>query len=415
MITSSNSINNTTASGDGLQLGLGDNALIQSAGWVLATGSNGTGIYVNGYAEESTVVVDGLVYGTNSGIYSLGQYAVIRVNGHVMGDSAGVRIANGGYLYVRATGVLSGFEGLAMQESDVINDGTINGTGNDAMQMASGWLVNNGLISSRFDAIFYGGDAAGSITNTGTIQGSLSTWYNASADTAKLTIDNSGDWIGSLGLTPGDDTVTNTGRIDGSVYLGNGVNSLDSRYGLITGSVSGGSGVDTILLGAGDTTIEGGAGADRIDGGAGYDTVAYQTSAAGVSVNLLLGTATGGDAQGDRLSNIEAVNGSLNRDTLVGDDGNNVLQGLLGRDTLIGNGGNDTITMLGTGTATIDAGSGNDLVQLVTFDSVTYGYAFRSTVQVNGGSGYDILEVTRAPTMTFTNHDRARHRTVGRG
>ena len=45
--------------------------------------------------------------------------------------------------------------------------------------------------------------------------------------------------------------------------------------------------------------LRGGAGPDTLDGGAGSDTASYYTSAAGVTVNLMTGAGTGGDAQGD--------------------------------------------------------------------------------------------------------------------
>lgn len=403
VIDGSNSINNTFDSSFALSLGLGDNAIIMAGGSVLATGASSTGIFVTASAGSSSVTVNGFVYGTSIGIYSLGSYAQITVNGQVSSDSSAIQIANNGYVYVSSTGVVSGSEGIGMSASSVVNDGTVNGIGSNAVQLSSGWLTNNGLISSRIDAIFYGGDGAGYIDNTGTIQGSLSTFYGATAATAQLNIDNSGDWIGRLSLTPGADTVTNTGTITGDVYLGDGDNSLDSRYGFIGGQVTAGSGIDTILLGAQDTIVSGGGGADTIDGGAGFDIASYSSSPTGVSVNLLNGTASRGDAQGDRLSNIEGVYGSLARDVLIGDNGNNILNGVLGGDRLVGNGGNDTIILLGGGgPPVIEGGTGNDLIQLTSVDSNTYGYAFRAAVAVNGGTGYDTLEVTKAPVMTFT-------------
>ena len=48
--------------------------------------------------------------------------------------------------------------------------------------------------------------------------------------------------------------------------------------------------------------LTGGAGADTLDGGGGVDTASYATSAAGVTVSLTTGTGSGGDAEGDTLS-----------------------------------------------------------------------------------------------------------------
>lgn len=405
VIDGSNSIHNTdntTLGGNGLQLGAGDSALIQADGSVLATGTYGTGIYVNAYATGSTLVVNGFVYGTSQGIYSLAASVNMTINGQVVGGSTGIGIY-GGSLYVSPTGVVSGEGALTISNSSVVNDGTLNGTGNQAIQFSSGWLYNNGLISSTGWGMFYTADGNGSITNAGTIQGDLLTYY-AATNAIYLNIDNSGQWLGRVSLTPGDDRLTNSGTISGDVNLADGNNMLDSRYGFIGGSVSAGSGVDSILLGAGDTIITGGGGGDTIDGGAGFDIVSYSGSALGVNVNLLNGTAGRGDAQGDHLSNIEGLYGSQFRDILNGDNGNNLLNGVLGGDSLFGNGGNDTIIMLGGGgNPLISGGTGNDLVQLITYDSATYGYAFRASVQVNGGTGYDTLEVSNAPAMTFNS------------
>ena len=71
---------------------------------------------------------------------------------------------------------------------------------------------------------------------------------------------------------------------------------------------------------AGDDLIEGGAGADDLDGGADTDAVSYESSDAGVSVDLTLATAqSGGHAQGDVLANFENITGSGFADTLNGD------------------------------------------------------------------------------------------------
>jgi Ca2+-binding RTX toxin-like protein len=73
---------------------------------------------------------------------------------------------------------------------------------------------------------------------------------------------------------------------------------------------------NTIITGNGNDTIKGSGGADTINGGAGKDTVDYSASTAAVTVNVTSGAGTGGQAQGDQLSNIETLIGSSTRDTL---------------------------------------------------------------------------------------------------
>jgi Ca2+-binding RTX toxin-like protein len=99
--------------------------------------------------------------------------------------------------------------------------------------------------------------------------------------------------------------------------------------------VIGGAGVDTLIGGSGNDTLSGGPGADLLDGGGGTDTADYASSSAGVTVNLLSGTGSGGDAQGDTFNSIENVVGSALNDTLTGSNTANMLEGGRGIDTAV--------------------------------------------------------------------------------
>ncbi len=107
--------------------------------------------------------------------------------------------------------------------------------------------------------------------------------------------------------------------------------------------LSGLLGNDTLEGGQGNDQLVGGAGADSLDGGDGIDIISYSLSPGSVQINLDLGTALGGDAQGDNISNIENVRGSALADTLIGDNNNNQLYGMGGNDTIFGGGGFDNI------------------------------------------------------------------------
>lgn len=121
----------------------------------------------------------------------------------------------------------------------------------------------------------------------------------------------------------------------------------------------GGVGDDTLNGNGGDDTLTGGGGADTLNGGSGNDTASYTGSGSGVTVNLVTGTGTGGDAEGDILTGIENVIGSSFNDTLIGDDNDNILDGREGDDTIIGNGGNDTL-IGGAGADSLNGGDGTD-------------------------------------------------------
>ncbi len=167
---------------------------------------------------------------------------------------------------------------------------------------------------------------------------------------------------GSSGSTSGGQTVTGTANND---------------------ILRGGAGNDTLNGLAGDDQLLGDAGGDRLNGGAGNDTAVYG-GATGVSVDLAAGTGTGGDADGDRLSGIENVNGTLGNDTLRGDSGANYLDGgILGDDTLEGRGGHDLLHDVG-GNDTLSGGTGNDVLVPGPGDD-----------QLTGGDGRDIFRIGR--------------------
>lgn len=113
---------------------------------------------------------------------------------------------------------------------------------------------------------------------------------------------------------------------------------------------------------AGNDTLAGNAGNDILDGGADNDTANYNDSAFAVNIDLLHGTTSGGDAQGDTLISIENLVGSntaTERDFLYGDDNSNELYGLAGKDILEG----------GAGADILDGGDGWDYARYIRSDA----------------------------------------------
>ncbi len=168
------------------------------------------------------------------------------------------------------------------------------------------------------------------------------------------------------------DTISNFEAVWGSNYndniVGNDENNtllgLDGND-IIDGAggkdyIRGGAGDDTIKGGAGDDHILGGTGADIIDGGEGFDTLSYVDSSEGVNINLSTGEASGGDAQGDKISNFEMVWGSKADDVIVGDANDNVLVGDDGDDRLVSNGGNDYISGMNGNDTVVFSGNKDD-------------------------------------------------------
>ena len=123
-----------------------------------------------------------------------------------------------------------------------------------------------------------------------------------------------------------------------------------------------GNNLDNVLVGNGGANVlTGGWGADRLDGGDGVDAASYAKSGLGVSVSLALGIGIGGEAQGDRLINIENITGSKYDDTLAGDGGNNKLVGGSGFDTVSYASATSGVTVnLGKTSAQDTIGAGTD-------------------------------------------------------
>ena len=144
--------------------------------------------------------------------------------------------------------------------------------------------------------------------------------------------------------------------------------------------LSGGDANDELFGESGDDTLEGGPGADTLNGGAGSDTITYARSTEAVTVNLGKATATGGEAEGDVIENVENIIGSSWDDWLRGDTNDNVLTGGAGDDTLIGGGGGNDMLMGGAGDDELNGGEGNDTLN-----------GGAGADMLNGGPGMDII------------------------
>ncbi len=132
---------------------------------------------------------------------------------------------------------------------------------------------------------------------------------------------------------------------------GSGGEATGDTYSGIENAI--GTSFNDVLIGSYgvDNILEGGAGADYINGLSGNDTVSYASSSGGVTVNLDSGAASGSDANGDSLHDIENIIGSGYVDTLLGANGvDNILEGGAGADNLNGLTGNNTVSYAGSTT-----------------------------------------------------------------
>jgi Ca2+-binding RTX toxin-like protein len=143
------------------------------------------------------------------------------------------------------------------------------------------------------------------------------------------------------------DILINIQNVQGSNYndsiAGNGEDNF----------LGGGMGNDALYGGAGEDILMAGEGADYIDGGADTDTITYLTAAAPIQVNLSSrnlfafiapdgitplflspNSGQGGEANGDRIFNIENVSGSQYNDVIVAGDGGGIVDGYDGNDII---------------------------------------------------------------------------------
>jgi len=192
----------------------------------------------------------------------------------------------------------------------------------------------------------------------------------------------------------GDDTIDGGAGFDiadyaatsGSVVIDlasgstSGADGADTLIGIE--GVSGGEHADTLLGGAGNDWLRGRGGDDFIDGRAGFDRAIYEQATSAVTIDLVAGTATGGQGN-DTLVSIENLRGSNFADTLSGDDGANDIEARGGNDIVHGRGGDDNLRgeagddqlYGGDGGDALAGGAGDDLLDggdQVFFDFANY-------------------------------------------
>ena len=225
-------------------------------------------------------------------------------------------------------------------------------TGSGADQIYGGTGDDTISAGAGDDLIF--GDAGGDLIDGG--EGFDTVDYAASHVFVSADLESR---VGRGGDAQGD-IFRNIEALSGSEYADTlagdaGDNTLVGRGGADT--LIGRDGADALIGGAGDDRLVGGAGADILDGGVGVDTADYSGSNAAVTVDLATGLATGGEAEGDRLTDIENLVGTDFADTLIGNDANNLLIGGRGDDALYGGAGDD-ILIGGRGADQLVGGSG---------------------------------------------------------
>ena len=395
----------------------GNNTLSGGAGNDTLDGGAG-----NNTADYSDATSDGLVVnlalGTSSGgglgndtLTSIQNLTGSAFKDTLTGDAADNTLVGGGgadtldggdgnnVLYGDGQGPDSPYDG---------NDVLTGGAGNDFMFGGGG---DDTLHGGGGDNELYGGSGNDTLDcgdGKNTLFGDQGNFTTASDGNDKLT--------GGAG----DDTLVGGGGAD-TLDGGDGNNVLygdgqgpDSPYDgndVLTGGAGndfmfGGGGDDTLHGGGGDDTLRGGTGDDALDGGTGNNTADYSDATSdGLTVDLGLGTSSGGGLGNDTLVNIENVTGSAHNDTLVGDAGNNSLVGGAGNDTIIATAGTDFydggfVNGFDSGTNTLSLEMATSGVTL--FLEMDLG--LQRTVDLTG-NGLGVMTIQDFENLTGSDHD----------
>lgn len=187
---------------------------------------------------------------------------------------------------------------------------------------------------------------------------------------------------GGTGGEAKGDTYISIEAVDGSAFA-------DTIKGTDGDNILSGRAGDDFLYGrGGNDSLRGEQGADHLDGGTGIDTATYYEAKSGISLDLILGRGTGGDAAGDTYVSIERYQGSnLAADTMLGSAGTDEFHGFGGADVLDGRGGNDRLVG-GDGDDTIFGGLGDDLLFGQADNDILHGGGGNDFIR--GGLGKDI-------------------------
>ena len=317
------------------------------------------------------------------------------------------------YTLGEAAQALAAGEKTAENFTVTLNDGStttvqinINGT-NDVPTMSSATTALNGAVTEDTNVTNGMLTTGGTITVTDVDAGQSAVQAQSNVHNPNgygtFSIDANGNWtyqvannntaVQALGAnsTPLTETFTVTSA-DGTVHrdVTVTINGTNEAPVVTNQTLIGTDGNNTLSGGDGNDFLSGGKGADLLLGGAGDDT--FQLSADGTWSGGYVSQNVGspGHAGSNETVSLSGMNQSYDR-----------MDGGTGNDTLLGTTGNDEIVLDDaysaspdgsnkarfTSIETIDAGDGNDIVDLT---STKTGFAY-GDVTIKGGAGNDVL------------------------
>lgn len=376
------------------------------------------------------------------------------------GPKQGRNNGRGGSMIINQSGVSAPFVFAGTGDEFVVS-GVISNLGSLGTAVIRSDQAGNTITNAGQIASFGAGDAitltgGGTVTNAGLIAGAI-------VSTSTLTFTNTGRFVGFVvnpqdGLSTGSvitnrgamvfadgpgttahianavialgasaDTVINSGRVLGDIYLGDGADLYDGRGGSMLGTVHGGLGDDVYMLTTATALTDSG-GIDTVTArftyilATGFENLTLTgfgnfTGIGNAGANALVGNINNNLLQG--LGGDDTLFGGIGADTLDGGTNNDSLDGQLGADRILGGYGNDTLiggdggdAMLGgTGSDrlaggragdTLEGGIGADTLIGGEGNDVLSGGAFGTDV-MTGGLGADTFAYVTA-SDSFATH-----------
>ncbi|KQN82869.1 hypothetical protein ASE90_08825 [Sphingomonas sp. Leaf67] len=273
----------------------------------------------------------------------------------------------------------AGNDALIIQ-SDVTQDSLVDGGDGDDNLVGGGG--SDTLSGGSGEDVLSGGDGNDSLTGGSGLdqlsggQGADTIDGGTESDTVDYSAANTAQKIGvRIAISQDGSAISSGGEADGDklVSIENVIGTafadrIDAKAMTEKVYLEGGEGNDTLFGGSGNDILMGGVGADKLNGGGGVNATSYITSWAGVDVNLNRVLQYYGEADGDSLIKIQAIQGSTFNDTLVGNadanqfdagDGDDTIDGGLNTDLVLAGGGDDLVFARGDGD-TLDGGAGVD-------------------------------------------------------
>lgn len=358
---------NVSAVGDLNGDGSSDALIVRSTSGFTTFLNDGSGEFLT-----KETIADGAYFATIGDVNGDGKHDVLTVDG----ANIKVYLNDGSGALTLQSSIPTGISANSVELADINGDG------------ASDVVVANLDINNGAPRVFVN-DGTGNFTTIVAFSTPSNSYYTTTSD-----VDNDGliDIISPNSLS---DTISIYRQF---VEIGTQSNDLlsvssgDTGLGLAgNDQITAASGSSELNGGSGSDLLNGGAGGDVLIGGDGADTVVYDASTSGVTIDLLSGTASGGDATGDTLTSIENVVGSPQSDTVSGSAIDNVISTGDGNDTVAAGSGNDTVST-GAGSDIIVGGNGAGIDQYdggLGIDTIRYSSAQADiTVNLSAGSAY---------------------------